>query len=296
MAQTLYASFADASLAEKAAGALLDYGVRKEDISLVANNERGQAQRTEGAALDTSAGVGRSVGNAGDRAVDDTKSVGHRLAQAGDRAAGVVTGAVGADNASANFHAAADQHSVGAEARAGMAGNEDLVHGSPAAAADRTVYTTGTAGRGDLDEMDADDRSVDPHGSTDLSAKHGISTTTPQDAGAGAVKGAGIGLGLGAVAALASLLIPGVGLVTGAGALATALGGAALTAGAGAIAGGVTGYLKEQGVPGEAAQRYHGAVEHGGALLAVHVPSDSVEQTTVEEVIAKYGGSDVSTY
>ena len=44
MAQTLYASFADAALAEKAAGALLDYGVRQEDISLVANNERGQSQ------------------------------------------------------------------------------------------------------------------------------------------------------------------------------------------------------------------------------------------------------------
>ena len=129
-----------------------------------------------------------------------------------------------------------------------------------------------------------------------MSAKHGLSTTTPEDAGSGAVKGAGIGLGLGAVAAIASLFIPGVGLVTGAGALATALGGAALTAGAGAIAGGVTGYLKDQGVPGEAAQRYHGAVENGGALLAIHVPSGKVEQAEAEQIVAKYGGADVSTY
>ena len=87
-----------------------------------------------------------------------------------------------------------------------------------------------------------------------------------------------------------------MGLVYGAGALATALGGAALTAGAGAIAGGVTGYLKEQGVPGEAAQRYHGAIEHGGALLSVHIPSNDVDQATVQEVLGKYGGSDLNTY
>ena len=40
----LYASFADASLAEKAAGALLDYGVRQEDISLVAHDNYGQTR------------------------------------------------------------------------------------------------------------------------------------------------------------------------------------------------------------------------------------------------------------
>lgn len=246
MAQTLYASFADASLAEKAAGALLDYGVRQEDISLVANNERGQAQRTEGGAIHTADAPAYAAANVGDRAVDDTKSVGHRLAQAGDRAAGAVTGAVGADNASANYQAAADQHAAGAGARADMAGNEAAVHGRTMDASEGLV---GTTGRGDLDEMDADDHTVSGQGSTDMAAKHGISTTTPEDAGSGAVKGAGIGLGLGAVAAIASLLVPGIGLVTGAGALATALGGAALTAGAGAIAGGVTGYLKDQGVP-----------------------------------------------
>ena len=303
MAQTLYASFADASLAEKAAGALLDYGVLQEDISLVANNERGQAQRTEGSNLDatgaapaTAAGVGRGAGNVGDRAIDDTKSIGHSVAQAGDRVAGAVTGAVGADNASANFHAAADQHAVGADARAAMAGNEPAVHGSAAQAdagyvtgtdlnADRTVYTTG-GGTGGTVATDAQD-------DTAMSAKHGLSTTTPQDAGAGAVKGAGIGLVLGAIAAFA---VPGVGWAIGGGALASALGATALAAGAGAIAGGVTGYLKDQGVPGEAAERYHGTIENGGALLAIHVPSGKVDQAEASQIIAKYGGGDVSTY
>ena len=36
MPETLYASFTDAALAEKAAGALLDHGVRSEDVSLIA--------------------------------------------------------------------------------------------------------------------------------------------------------------------------------------------------------------------------------------------------------------------
>src|SRR3569833_150808 len=40
MASNIYASFVDAAQAEKAAGALLDYGLSKEDISIVTNNDR----------------------------------------------------------------------------------------------------------------------------------------------------------------------------------------------------------------------------------------------------------------
>lgn len=188
----LYASFADAALAEKAAGALLDYGVRKEDVSIVANDAYG--------------------------------------------------------------------------------------HGRAA-----TIHPQ--------ESVETEDVS-----STESAAKHGISTTTPEDAGEGAVKGAGIGLGVGVAAALASLLVPGVGFVIGGGALASAIGGAALAAGAGAVAGGVTGYLKEQGVPGEAAQRYHGTVESGGAVLSVSLPSGDVDQATAEGVLSKYGASDMNSY
>ncbi len=38
MPETIYASFADATLCEQAAGALIDYGVRKEDVSLVSHD------------------------------------------------------------------------------------------------------------------------------------------------------------------------------------------------------------------------------------------------------------------
>jgi hypothetical protein len=188
MGQTLYAAFADASLAEKAAGALLDHGVRNEDISLVS------AQRQDH---------------------PGTTTVDHRTGQ-GDK--------------------------------------------------------------------------------TEIAAKQGLSTTTPGDAAAGAAKGAGIGLGVGVAAALAAILIPGVGLVVGGGALATALAGAAGATAAGAVAGGVHGYLKDQGVPDEVAVNYKHAYETGGAILAVHVPSNNVDQATVEDLLAKYHASNVNTY
>jgi len=203
----LYASFADASLAEKAAGALLDYGVRQEDLSLVAHDDYGKTRQTT----------------------------------YGMSAAGVNT-----DSADMN----------------------PLDRGGPDSAANNS----------------------------DLSAKHGLSTTTPEDAGEGAVKGTGIGLGVGILASLAALAIPGVGLVLGGGALASALGATALTAGAGAIAGGATGYLKEQGVPGEAAERYHGTVQSGGAMLSVNLPSGDVDQAMAQDILTKYGASDMSAY
>ncbi len=190
MAQTLYAAFPTVADAEKAAGALLDYGVRKEDVSVVAAH----------------AGTDAPV------YADDLKT-----------------------------------------------STDDELH-------------------------------------TDKAAKHGISTTTAGDAEAGAAKGTGIGLGLGVLAAIASLVVPGFGLVLGGGALATAIGGLVGATAAGAVAGGVTGYLKDQGVPDEVVTRYHDAVQQGGAFLAISVPSDKVDAVTAEGIIAKYGASDVNTY
>jgi len=127
-------------------------------------------------------------------------------------------------------------------------------------------------------------------------AKQGITTTTSLDTAAGAVKGAGVGLGIGALAVLATLFVPGVGLVVGEGALATALASAAGTVAAGAIAGGVTGMLKDQGVSEEAAIRYNQSLSRGGALIAVSLPSGEVSQATVRQILSKYQASDFTTY
>jgi hypothetical protein len=196
--KTVYASFHDHDLAEKATGALIDHGVASEAISLIASE--------------------RETSNARDVAVDD------------------------------------DYHTV------------------------------------------AVSRSGATYGEKELGAKSGISTTTSGDAASGAAKGAGLGLGVGVLAGLASLAIPGFGLVLGGGALATALAGAAGATAAGAVAGGVTGYLKDQGVPEHAAEPYHEAFERGGAVLAVHTPSNDIDATTVENILDKYGATNINAY
>lgn len=128
----------------------------------------------------------------------------------------------------------------------------------------------------------------------DLNAKTGLSTTTPEDAGAGALAGAGIGAGLGALAALGTLFIPGVGLVLGGGALATALAGAAGAAAAGAVAGGATGYLMDMGVDADTARSYNETVSGGGAIIGLSLPSGDVDEAEAREVLAKYNATNVT--
>ena len=235
-------------MAEKAAGALLDYGVRQEDLSVVANDQYGQTRESYTAQTDDA-----------------------------DYAAGTTTGAYGTEGASAGYGAVVGEPVMGTGV-----GNPEFGTGSAIGAVPSMegrsvgVYNNPQSGTGTAGDMTADMNPMDQggpdsyasQGDVETAAKHGISTTTPEDAGEGAVKGTGWGLGVGILASLAVLAVPGVGLVLGGGALAAALGATALTAGAGAIAGGSIGYLKEQGVPGDAAERYHGAVAGGGAVLS----------------------------
>ncbi len=76
--KTIYASFADAAQAEKAAGALLDYGVRAEDISLVARVSGPDATTDPDEADDTklAAKSGISTTTPGDAAAGAAKGAG----------------------------------------------------------------------------------------------------------------------------------------------------------------------------------------------------------------------------
>jgi len=148
-------------------------------------------------------------------------------------------------------------------------------------------YNSRYAANADMD----DDDNVDDIDKTEKAGKEGISTTTGADAASGAAKGAGIGLGLGVLAGLASVFVPGVGLVLGAGALATAIGGAAGATAAGAVAGGVTGYLKDQGVPDDVVQNYGRVINNGGALVSVTPTDDDVDVAEINSVLAKYNGT-----
>lgn len=274
MANTLYASFVDAALAEKAAGALLDHGVRAEDLSLI-QNER------------------YSSGNT---------MVEHREGEM----TGATTdspGVMGTGTYTANSETYTESGYSGADAdtldRPTMSNTGP--YGTTAETGYVDAYDTDATDRGEgmyresKDDDDDDDENRDP-ASFEKSAKHGISTTTGADAGSGAVKGGAIGLGVGAIAAIASLLVPGIGLITGAGALATAIGGLVATTAGGAAVGAVTGYLKDQGVEEHVAQQYGEAVEKGGAILAIHVPSGDVDEPKARQLLEKYGASNVNTY
>ena len=123
-------------------------------------------------------------------------------------------------------------------------------------------------------------------------AKHGLTTTTGADAAFGAAKGLSIGAGLGVLGAIAALLVPGVGLVVGAGALATAIAGSAAT---GAAAGGLMGYFKDQGMGEDVAAQYHARIAAGGAVLALGIPTGDLDEREAESLLVKYGAAGVFT-
>jgi len=216
MSDTMYATFNDASLAEKAVGALLDHGVRNEDISVISRE-------------------------ADPKYVREHPMIIHQTGEAG--------------------------------------------HG---------VTVTSTVDD-DGHDIPANHASQDSHHAEHV-GKTGLSTTTASDAGAGAAKGAGIGLGLGVAAAIASVIVPGIGLVLGGGALAVAVAGTVGATAAGAIAGGVTGYLKDQGVPDGAASDYDQAYNNGSAVLTVHVPSGKMSKMEIESILSKYHATYIHSY
>lgn len=253
MAKTLYASFADPSLAEKATGALLDYGLKNDDISLVSSHQ--------------------GLSDAGEKG----GMVGEHMTPGGERIGSSTYESYG-----------------GAEIRTTDVGDVQPRPGVSGLGATASSYGTSTPRDIPVTDRDKDadrDHDKDPVHTAEV----GISTTTPEDAGAGAMKGAGFGLAAGILAGLASMVVPPFGLVVGGGALATAIGGAVGATAAGAVAGGATGYMKDQGVHEEYAAKYDEAIRGGGAVLAIHVPSGDVDDATAREVLSKYGAENIST-
>jgi hypothetical protein len=289
MGNTIYASFADASFAEKATGALLDFGVRAEDISVVhgngdIKNASVEYQGTSPYPIGEQTWVGENRDIAANRigysgaaydtlslAPDTTPSaseIAYENANYGNAA--TRTGFDG-DNVSLNEYSASE-------------------YPTDRSQESRAAMTSSQFGH-DTNDYPREDRQ--PNNDIERAGKSGISTTTAADAGAGAIKGAGWGAGLGIVAAIASLAVPGFGIVLGAGALATAIGAALATTGAGAVAGAMTGYLKDQGMEEQVAAHYEKTVRNGGALLAVTFPSGNADEAQIHEILNKYGATAV---
>ena len=122
----------------------------------------------------------------------------------------------------------------------------------------------------------------------------GITTTTADDAATGALKGTGMGLGVGALAGLASLFIPGYGLVFGGGALVTASVAAMSSGAAGGVAGATHGYLKDQGLDDSLIGEYKAGLSQRGAVIAVEAESDSTSIEKLRAILAKYDGTKIN--
>lgn len=128
-----------------------------------------------------------------------------------------------------------------------------------------------------------------------------IETSTQQSrVTAGAATGAAFGGLLGGLAgwmiaigalAVPGVVVPGVGLVFGAGTLASLLTGLAV----GAAAGGIVGALLGLGVPEEEAREYERHVARGRALITVHTPS-SEDPLRVAQILQANGAYDVRLY
>ncbi len=302
MSNTIYATFTDAALAERAAGALLDHGVQSEHLSLVRQHDG--TVTTDTIDADTTAGStpytsGAVIGGPG-----SVNAMGSGIQPAGTQTSMDSPSSTGFGNAPSPGY---DDVEVNAAERGqgyvGDADNttDDALGSMRDSELNRTygessvpvstggIDTTPSSVEGAYETGNRDNGISDP---SDV-AKKGITTTTAADAGAGAIKGAGIGAGVGVIAAIASLLVPGIGLVVGGGALAIALGGLAATAGAGAAAGAVYGYLKDQGVEEHLAKQYSDTLGNGGALLAVQYPSGNVDEPEIRMVLDKYGASSV---
>jgi hypothetical protein len=118
-----------------------------------------------------------------------------------------------------------------------------------------------------------------------LSNEHGTASETAK---AGAIFGglAGLLVGVGAI------VIPGVGGLLTAGALATALGSTAVGAGIGAAAGGLRGSLREMGVPEAEATILEDGVKQGGILVTV-IAEGEQRISQVKDVLRTFNAVDL---
>jgi hypothetical protein len=121
----------------------------------------------------------------------------------------------------------------------------------------------------------------------------GISTTTARDAAKGAAEGAGLGVGLGLLIGLATVAIPGIGLVAGAGALVASL--MAASAAAGAVAGGAYGFLNDMGLPPEMVHHLQNHLQSGGPILSIGV-TPAVPETEIILLLEKYSATSAQAF
>lgn len=144
-----------------------------------------------------------------------------------------------------------------------------------------------------IDTVEADGRHLVDNTRTLPEAARGISTTTAPDAAKGALEGAGLGVGLGILLGLATVAIPGIGLVAGAGALVAGL--AAATGAAGGVAGAAYGFLNDMGLPPDTVTHFRNHLEGGGTILGISLIG-TVPEGEALELLNKYHATSVQSF
>src|SRR5439155_15731319 len=119
-----------------------------------------------------------------------------------------------------------------------------------------------------------------------------LTTAEPEDAAEGAAVGAVAGAILGLTAAVVTLVMPGLGVVTAAGPVAWALGGAAAATAGGAVVGGVYGALRDIGIDERYARTYEERIRTGDVLMTAVVPNTVLEDQILD-TLSKCNAEDV---
>ncbi|MEA2554120.1 MAG: hypothetical protein QOJ65_2296 [Fimbriimonadaceae bacterium] len=325
MAETLYATFSDPNRARTAAEELMERGVRSDEVSLLVKDHDNIKNSSNGVDLEdtrpTSPMVGTEFRHAFDPLGNEMRQLSVSRIERGvdvelnpaqddyPRGEGRGTSPFSSAPGSAprdynrdldkNYNAdyKADVERDEERDRAAEISREETLEATPyddmkdpkASLRFSRGYNAIDPNSPDSVRVDPDAagyRDTDPEPNPDVDAK---------EMGKNVAKGAGIGLGVGALAAVATLLIPGFGLIIGGGALAAAAAALAAGVGTGAIAGGVVSLLKDHGVPHESAVRYGQVYDGGGAVLAVTLSRPEMK-SAVEEVFRKHGAQEVETH
>ena len=137
-------------------------------------------------------------------------------------------------------------------------------------------------------------------------AKAGVSVVSLDKPVSSIKRGAAVGLGVGAAAALATIAIPGVGLLIGSGVMTAALTALAGGVGTGAAAGAAVGlvggtgtgnpfgaaseFLAHQGFSEAQIGLASHIVKEGGALVAVTYDGVVVTKKTLQDIVERFGG------
>ena len=287
MADTLYATFSDSNRAKKAADDLLGLGIEEAEISLLIHRGEGVVDSQAGVDLEDTRPTTPMRGTEFFKGVDPTGD-GIRQLSVPRMERGLDVEINPVPSASGEPIRSEDQDSARRKESLEATPHEDMPDSG-----NSLRFSRGYNG---ISETSPENIKIDPDADAYRDADMQLKPhANAHDVAKGAEACARIGFEVGAVAALISLLIPGVGLVIGGGALAAAAAALVAGTGIGVVSGGIVGVLKDQGIPEDTARRYMTALDGGGAILAVTVTKTAM-RPDIEKLLEADGAKAVESH